>query len=147
MAFRDTKTQKALPIAATPVLLTGTLAQVGAVVPLAGLTRATLWGSYARHASSSSGTPKVALFLSPDPPGDVAPTHWFPLYAADLTTLAAGALAAYPLTVTLGATVTGTRAVMWPGAIDVAGAHWLYVAAADADGTNCGTLALSLTGD
>jgi hypothetical protein len=116
-------------------------------IRLGSLDLVRLQGSYARHASSTTGRPSIAVDLSMDP-ATTAPAsvgRFFPVYLLDGSSFSAGAIDGLAQAFRPGPSVTGSSIFGTPP-IDVRGAHWLRVRLADVDGTNCGAISLLVMG-
>lgn len=97
--------------------------------------------TYARHASSTTGRPIFEVDLSMDAPTTAAASvsNWFPATLLDSSTFSAGRIDAYAMQVALAPSVTGSTTQGLPP-VDVSGATWIRVRAADVDGANPGAI-------
>lgn len=148
--------QKLTPITirAASLTLTGSLVVVvgnvssdaanatSGAIALGDATLARLVGSYARHASSTTGSTVFAIDVSMDAPTTPAASvaNWVPVLLLDASTFSAGAISAYPEAVAHLPSAAGTTTRGTPP-WDVRGANWMRVRVADVDGTNPGALA------
>lgn len=123
----------------SPVVLTGTLTLLGSARAFSRPHSAALWLTYAQHAASTTGRPKVRVDVSPVDSGDV----WFPLPILDTGSFSAGAVDALPFVAQLGPAAAGTSRFVWP---DITLRHGLRfrLMVADLDAANPGTLSTAL---
>jgi len=136
-----------LTILASPAALTNTLAVLGAVTKVGSLAYGTLWCDYTRAGASVTGRPILAVEVSRDPPDTASASvaHWSRVPVVDTTTFSSGAMEQHPESRRCNPTAAGASTFGWPG-IDLRGANWLRVLAADVDGGNPGTAAFYLSG-
>lgn len=152
---------KASPIGlrAASLTLTGTLAVVvgttsadnanatSGAIALGSLVTARLLMTYARHASSTTGRPRVRVDVSMDLP-DTAPAsvaNWTPVQILDGASLSSGSIDSWPQVLQLEPSATGTTQFGTPP-LDVSGAFWCRVLLADVDTGNPGAVTLLTLG-
>ncbi len=126
----------------SPLLLTGTLALLGAARPFATPHSVALWLTYTQHASSTTGRPRIRVDVSPVASGDV----WFPLPIFDTSSFSAGSVDLLPLVAQPGPAAAGTSRFIWPDIALRHGVRFRFMVA-DVDAANPGTLTVALLSD
>lgn len=150
MAFATPITVRAasLTLTGSLVVVVGTVssdaanATTGAVkISAAGLSAVRLVGTYARHASSTTGRPRFALDVSMDALDTAAASvaNFVPVMLLDSSSFSSGAIDGYTMQVGFAPSASGSTTQGTPP-FDVRGANWFRVRVLDVDGVNPGTL-------
>jgi hypothetical protein len=110
-------------------------------VKLGGASRLRVQLTYTRHASSTTGRPKVRAMLSADPPttAPASVAHWFPAQVRADAASTAGVLDVAPEVILCGPSASGASSFALP-TIDVSLAHWIRFEVTDQDTTNLGAV-------
>ncbi len=110
-------------------------------IAIRSLVKARVHATYTRHASSTTGRPIFAAYVSLDAPttAPAAVANWVPVQLLDSSTFSAGRIDGYAMAVSTAPSASGATSC---GTVpfDVSGAYWMRVDVADVDSVNCGAL-------